>query len=396
MMPEPIRNMRVTFWGSQGSVAVFPDPSNIQAFARQVAVHAILRVFEDWAARAAEAACTPADLLGAPPSPSAVIDYQQRIGLPTFPVYSGETTCVEVRTADGEVIIFDAGSGLRRCSRRLLESWDSGAARRIHLFVSHAHLDHRNGFSFAQFLFARPEPFRIDIYSTGELLRALDAHYGLFSHTLNETLHSDDPIDYRIMSAEIAGHEIIDPGADLPVGDVPWARIELLSPIQIGPRTRVQPFEVYHVSTRCLGYKLTYDGSDGPRSFVFCTDHERRHGGQDDRRQQRAAAAEARVIQHSMGADLAYYDGQYFLAEYMGLRGIGSTPALPRLDWGHTCIEDIVERSQRCDVKHSVIGHFDPERDWVERLQMDTDMAARFAGTATKIEMAKGDMTVEL
>ena len=95
-------------------------------------------------------------------------------------------------------------------------------------------------------------------------------------------------------------------------------------------------------------------------------------------------------------ADLAYTDGQYFLDEYLGKKGIGSFPAVKRIDWGHTCIEDAIERAIRCKVKHTLIGHHDPERTWPERLELDRQLAKTSAGKPFTIQLADSDMVVDL
>jgi len=53
--------------------------------------------------------------------------------------FGGHTPCVELRTADDDIIVLDAGSGLRGLGRALSNAHD---ARPIHLFLSHRHSDH--------------------------------------------------------------------------------------------------------------------------------------------------------------------------------------------------------------------------------------------------------------
>src|SRR5207237_10653497 len=105
-----------------------------------------------------------------------------------------------------------------------------------------------------------------------------------------------------------------------------------LSPIQIG-RTKITPFEVYHVIPVCLGYKIEHEG----KSFIFATDHELRRPSANDKnpdRQKLSESAEATLRRHCQNADLAYLDGQYFLDEYLGKNGIRSFPPIPRLGGG--------------------------------------------------------------
>ncbi|HPJ95770.1 MAG TPA: MBL fold metallo-hydrolase, partial [Syntrophales bacterium] len=58
--------------------------------------------------------------------------------------YGGDTTCVEVRSKNGDIIIIDAGSGIRRLGHRLMGEHN----QEITLILTHAHWDHVMGFPF--------------------------------------------------------------------------------------------------------------------------------------------------------------------------------------------------------------------------------------------------------
>src|SRR6266508_4542517 len=58
--------------------------------------------------------------------------------------YGGNTSCVEVCLDDGTVLVFDAGTGIRDLGFELM----SRSARRVHLFLTHLHLDHLEGLRF--------------------------------------------------------------------------------------------------------------------------------------------------------------------------------------------------------------------------------------------------------
>jgi hypothetical protein len=150
---------------------------------------------------------------------------------------------------------------------------------------------------------------------------------------------------------------------------------------------------VYHGLTRVLAYKIERNG----KSFVFCTDHELRHGDDPDNdRQRESMAAEERLRQHCTNADVGYFDGQYRIVEYLGQKGIGTAPPVPKMDWGHGCVEDVVRRSMACRIKRTFIGHHDPDREWGEQLTMDREIHAASRGTGCHIELAKPDTVVDL
>lgn len=390
---DPIRRMRVTFWGVQGSCPIFPTPIGLEQYSRKVALYTLMRAMEklqSLAVLSPDGRVHPADLVGRNPAPIAIEKLQQQLGLPDLPIYGGETTCVEIETNEGNKLILDAGSGLRRCSIKIVNQWKDRADRTLHIFGSHEHLDHRMGLTFSQFCYVGDRPFTLHIHGPHQFLRALDQHYGLFSHETSDATYVDDPVDYTMMPAKFVGHELRP--AEAHTASPHWDVLPLGQPIRIG-RTTVTPFEVYHVIPLCLGYLVEHDGA----RFVFATDHEQRRGDDPTHpRQQRSNRIETRLREICRGADLAYFDGQYFLDEYLGKKAIGSSPPMPRLDWGHSCVEDVVERAFACGVKHTMIGHHDPERTWTERLEMDRQLIRLCQGKDCQIELADGDQVVEL
>ena len=74
--------------------------------------------------------------------------------------YGGNTPCVEVRTADGWLIILDAGTGMRELGRSLLGR-ANGAPIKGDIFLTHAHWDHIQGIPFFGPIFQRGNHFTI-------------------------------------------------------------------------------------------------------------------------------------------------------------------------------------------------------------------------------------------
>ncbi len=58
--------------------------------------------------------------------------------------YGGNTSCVEVSLDDGAVLVLDAGTGIIQLGLELLER----GVRRVHLLLTHLHLDHLEGLRF--------------------------------------------------------------------------------------------------------------------------------------------------------------------------------------------------------------------------------------------------------
>ena len=72
----------------------------------------------------------------------------------TFPVsgkdtnkYGGHTPCASVMSSDGEMIIIDAGTGIKKLGDKII-SEKRNEPLHIHLLLTHFHLDHILGFPF--------------------------------------------------------------------------------------------------------------------------------------------------------------------------------------------------------------------------------------------------------
>ena len=60
--------------------------------------------------------------------------------------YGGNTSCVEVR-ANGHILVFDAGTGIHNLGIQLQKEFPSQPIT-VHIFISHTHWDHIQGFPF--------------------------------------------------------------------------------------------------------------------------------------------------------------------------------------------------------------------------------------------------------
>ena len=390
MSDSRVTNLRLHVYGTQGSGSIFPSRDERLAFQRQSEIDLLKLVFEDLLQHAGPDGAinrSVEQILGGPLETKTLARYASRFSPPEPRVYGGWTTCLRIETADGDDIVFDCGSGFRPCARDLQAKWGSRAERHLHLFGSHSHLDHTEGFDQAAVCFDARN--HLHVYGNHQFLRALDLNLGIFSrHVAPAVQGMQTPIFFGVMPATFEACTIGSaPDDATPLGG---STLAIESPITLG-ETTITPFEVFHPAP-CLGYRIERGG----RAIVFCTDHELRHGDDDHPDQAASLAAEARVQRYAAGADLLYRDGQYLRAEYDGIKGIGASGAISRLGWGHSCLEDIVEMAARCDVKHTLIGHHDPNRDWSERNWLDESLARRAAGSGQRIELARAETVFDV
>ncbi len=393
-MAGDVANLRIHFYGVQGSGSVFPSRAE-RAAIREMSDYQLLdQVFADLARHSdagGRLTISLEDLLAGPPTKKNLLAYRARFDLPEGRIYGGWTTCVRVETGDGHDLVFDCGSGFRNCARDLQAKWAARQERHLHLFGSHSHLDHTEGFDQAAVCFDPRNS--IHVYGNRTFLRSLDQNLGIFTHEVSADLVGvQTPLHYDKMPTTFDACEIRDLEADPPPAQDRLAgRYHHLGhALQLGA-TSIRMIAVCHPAP-CLAYRLDHGG----HSFVFCTDHELFHGPEEDPLHAESRAAEDRLEQLAAGADLLYRDGQFFRAEYDGYQGIGSGGGVPRYGWGHSCLEDVMEMAERCQVKVTHIGHHDPNRDWSERNWIDEALARRSDQTGLGFELAQAERVYDL
>ena len=89
------------------------------------------------------------------------------------PANGRNTTCLAATSDEGEVLILDAGTGIRALGGRLAAE-QAGSPRRLHLFFTHFHFDHIQGL-----------PFFLPLYSASTEIWFYSA---LGPHSLRRTL----------------------------------------------------------------------------------------------------------------------------------------------------------------------------------------------------------------
>jgi len=241
----------------------------------------------------------------------------------------GNTSCVEVRV-DDTLIIFDAGTGLRR----LGESLTGPVA--AHLLLSHLHWDHIQGFPFFGPAYAPGN--RIRLYApercaaNGDVRAALDA----------QMRAPHFPVGLDAMRAELSFGAVA-AGAQLTLG-----------------AATVHAAAAKHPNG-CLAYRVDAGG----RSVVYATDTEHDATGRIDRQ----------LVELARGADVLIYDAQYTADEYAKRRG-----------WGHSTAEEGARLAEAAGVGQLVLYHHDPAHDDWEIARIEAATRGRFPSTTAARE----------
>ncbi len=216
--------------------------------------------------------------------------------------YGGNTPCVEVRSDENEVFIFDGGSGVRYLGQSLLEEFKSQKLG-LHLFLTHYHWDHIQGIPFFLPLYKLDN--EITFYASREL------------GPLQERLQGQMSKPYFPVSLAVGAHRNF---------------VELAGEIRFGSLC-IHPFPLFHPQGAC-GYRIESPGG----SVVYATDRE--HGD---------ARLDAVMREYCQGAGILIYDAQYTPEEYVVHAG-----------WGHSTWREATQVARDAGVKQLVLFHHDP------------------------------------
>jgi phosphoribosyl 1,2-cyclic phosphodiesterase/DNA-binding response OmpR family regulator len=236
---------------------------------------------------------------------------------PSTARYGGNTSCIEVRSARGTLVIIDCGTGAHALGQNLISTGAKGL--RGHILISHTHWDHIQGIPFFAPLFVPGNQW--DVYGPKGLDQSLrDTLAGQMQYTYF-------PVTPDQFGATIHYHDLVEGTFDI-------------------DEIKITTHYLNHPALT-LGYRLEADGA----TIVYCCDHEPHSrslaGGQGD-----ITGQDLRHAEFINGADLLIHDAQYTAAEYPS-----------KIGWGHSSAEYAVKLGQRAHVKRLVLTHHDPLRD---------------------------------
>jgi len=256
--------------------------------------------------------------------------------------YGGNTACVEVRFRNS-ILIFDCGTGIRELGNSLQREFD-GTPLHIHLFVSHTHWDHIQGFPF--FSPAYVETNVISIYGLCSPDRTLlDA----FQEQMEATFFPV-PMDHLKSRIEF---------------------VEFTKAVEIDGAT-ISTKPVNHPGL-ASAFRIDVDG----KSVVYMTDHEPYCSLSGDTAENRERERE--LTDFARGADIYIREAQYNSEEYATHRG-----------WGHGTFDYALLAARDAGVATLVIYHHDPlhDDDCLDRLYAECRAKAAAMNLHSRIVFA--------
>jgi phosphoribosyl 1,2-cyclic phosphodiesterase len=222
--------------------------------------------------------------------------------------YGGDTTCIEIRTHEDEIIIIDAGTGIRKLGNHLLKE----RRYRYHMIFTHSHWDHILGFPFFKPLYRKETSIRMfGCPFTQESVRKMIAKV---------MTAPNFPVDFANVQADISYQEACENTFSI-------------------KSMEVTPILTSHPNPG-IGYKFVENG----RCFVFLTDNElafKHPGGLDY----------IDYVNFSSKADLLIHDSEYTEEDYK-----------TRRTWGHSAYPDALKLALDAQAKKLGLFHHNQDR----------------------------------
>jgi phosphoribosyl 1,2-cyclic phosphodiesterase len=257
--------------------------------------------------------------------------------------YGGNTSCVEVSTG-GTTLVLDAGTGIRGLGGELVVRGEL----KVHLLLTHLHLDHLEGLRFFAPLWV--EGATVDIWGPPSPLLSLRER---IARSFSPPLF---PIDMRDIPAQVSFH-------DVPRNRWTIEGATLTSDLVVHPGPTV-------------GFRVETPDA----SFAYLPDHEPALAGWTGRSREWISGAAIAV-----DADMLLHDAQYFEDEYAA-----------KIGWGHSSVADAVGYAEAVGARRLLLFHHEPTHadEVLERLESEARSLA--TGNGYPPALAQEGMVVQL
>ncbi len=259
--------------------------------------------------------------------------------------YGGNTACVEVRS-EKALLVFDAGTGIRELGVELMRNPPPQGIS-VHLFLSHPHWDHIQGFPF--FGPAYVQNTTITVYCP-----------------------EGDPKNYQLLSGQMSNAYFPVRFAEL--------KAKITQESFTGDAVEAGDFVVRHFNQRhpggSVGFRIEHEGA----SVVYATDSEIDLQLADQKlpfqQPQKLRGVPKDLVTAMRDANLLVADAQYTDPEYA-----------TRMGWGHPRASTVVDLAAHAQVGQLALTHHDPmhsDRDTDEKV---TSCAERAIAHRSSVEV---------
>ncbi len=249
--------------------------------------------------------------------------------------YGGHTACLFAEI-DNKILIFDAGTGIRKLGNDLIAD-----QRDIHLFFSHYHWDHIQGF-----------PFFKPAYQYGRNIHLLAAY-----------------LPRKNVKAVL--DQMADPHFPVP-GDKIQAKVHVM-PMDDTENLQLGNIKITTSALNHPGGGAAYRIETSNGCFAYITDNELIPPN-------KANTTWEQWIEFLQGVDLLIHDAMYLDEELSDIHG-----------WGHSLISQAMQLAKDANIANLVLFHHDPDRSdkQLDHILKDCQQWMKQHQTACTVTMAK-------
>ncbi len=279
--------MKVHFWGTRGSIPAALRAEYIRAKIKKALKQAIESGLQDLS------------------EVEAFVDND--LPFTVNGTYGTNTSCVEFRPGSEDFFVCDAGTGIKEFGEYALQSRDPFLGATYHLFISHLHWDHIQGF-----------PFFAPAYLPNNTILIYSAHDETEQTFRAQHSPPTFPLDFKNLGAEIKFVKL-EPDRDYRITDVNVRLIKQLHP----------------------GGSYGFRFESGCKKLVYSTDSEHKLD---------VRSPGSPYLDFCHNSDLLIFDAQYGFAESQTLKE----------NWGHSSNILGVELAKDAGVNHLCLFHHEP------------------------------------
>ncbi len=280
--------MKVQFWGVRGSIGTPVKPISVQQKIRKILSYA-----------------SPADIL----DDQSIDRFLKSLPFSLRETYGGNTTCLEIRSKNDDLIIVDAGTGLRDLGVKLMKEGFLEGEGECAMLFTHTHWDHIQGL-----------PFFGPFYIPGNKFDI---------HSVTENL--EDRLRYQHSERHF------------PIGFDGMQATKSFTQHNVEDEWDLFGIKITHKMVRHPGGSYSYHMTEDDKVLIFCTDAEFKVEDMDNIEE---------YLDYFQGADVLIFDTQYTFEEQ-----------LQKIDWGHSSASIATDIALKAGVKKLVLFHHDPSYD---------------------------------
>ena len=278
--------MKVIIWGSRGSI-----PASAQMNSMKNKILKALEAAQEYTFQNIE-------------------DIKQFVNDLPFSVvntYGSNTSCVEIRDGD-EYIIFDSGTGIRDFGNYVMSTGKQNCI--FHIFMSHVHWDHIQGF-----------PFFVPAFIPGNKIHFYGFHNNIKEAMISQQNEPNFPVPYDFLNADID-----------------------FTTLDLKKEYKIAGYKIKGLEQNHPGKSYGYSFEKNSKKIVYSTDSEH------DLDNPKELLPFEKFFKD---ADLLIFDAQYSLMDVIQMKK----------NWGHSSNIVGLELSVKANVKQFCMFHTEPTCD---------------------------------